>query len=141
MPNPWLHDDGSTVTRDLHGATVDEVLASLSAARTVIGKSFQAHTEAVNCHHNYVQRETHFGQDVYVTRKGAVSAKAGQLSTSCAIAAKPRSASAMAQRYTDCDGIEHAMGSANILVVAPYNDQVNLLRIGKLTVIYTHQRI
>jgi tRNA-splicing ligase RtcB len=35
--------------------------------------------EAVNCHHNYVQKETHFGEDVYVTRKGAVSAKAEQL--------------------------------------------------------------
>jgi tRNA-splicing ligase RtcB len=35
--------------------------------------------EAVNCHHNYVQKETHFGEEVYVTRKGAVSAKKGEL--------------------------------------------------------------
>ena len=35
--------------------------------------------EAVNCHHNYVSREHHFGEDVLVTRKGAVSAKAGEL--------------------------------------------------------------
>jgi tRNA-splicing ligase RtcB len=35
--------------------------------------------EAVNCHHNYVSREKHFGEDVLVTRKGAVSAKAGEL--------------------------------------------------------------
>jgi tRNA-splicing ligase RtcB len=35
--------------------------------------------EAVNCHHNYVQKERHFGEDVLVTRKGAVSAKAGEL--------------------------------------------------------------
>ena len=33
----------------------------------------------MNCHHNYVQKEHHFGADVYVTRKGAVSAKAGEL--------------------------------------------------------------
>jgi tRNA-splicing ligase RtcB len=33
----------------------------------------------VNCHHNYVQREHHFGKNVLVTRKGAVSAKAGEL--------------------------------------------------------------
>ena len=26
MPHPWLHDDGSTVTLDLHGATVDEAV-------------------------------------------------------------------------------------------------------------------
>ncbi|MBO9708481.1 MAG: RtcB family protein [Caulobacter sp.] len=34
---------------------------------------------AVNCHHNYVSREKHFGKDVFVTRKGAVSAKDGEL--------------------------------------------------------------
>jgi tRNA-splicing ligase RtcB (3'-phosphate/5'-hydroxy nucleic acid ligase) len=34
---------------------------------------------AVNCHHNYVARERHFGADVYVTRKGAVRAGLGEL--------------------------------------------------------------
>nr|WP_263972417.1 RtcB family protein [Pseudanabaena yagii] len=29
----------------------------------------------VNCHHNYAEKETHFGEDVYVTRKGAVRAR------------------------------------------------------------------
>jgi tRNA-splicing ligase RtcB len=33
---------------------------------------------AVNCHHNYVTRERHFGADVYVTRKGAVRAGEGE---------------------------------------------------------------
>jgi tRNA-splicing ligase RtcB len=51
----------------------------IEAAKTVIAKNFQAHIEAVNCHHNYVQKETHFGEDVYVTRKGAVSARQGEL--------------------------------------------------------------
>ena len=51
----------------------------IEAAKTVIRRSFQSHVEAVNCHHNYVQKERHFGEDVYVTRKGAVSARAGQL--------------------------------------------------------------
>lgn len=51
----------------------------IEAAKTVLCKSFQSHIEAVNCHHNYVQREQHFGEEVFVTRKGAVSAKAGQL--------------------------------------------------------------
>ena len=31
------------------------------------------------CHHNYVSEETHFGEDVLVTRKGAISARAGEL--------------------------------------------------------------
>lgn len=34
---------------------------------------------AVNCHHNYVTKERHFGDNVFVTRKGAVSAKEGEL--------------------------------------------------------------
>ena len=51
----------------------------IEATKTVIAKHFDSHVEAVNCHHNYVSREQHFGQEVYVTRKGAVSARAGQL--------------------------------------------------------------
>jgi len=51
----------------------------IEAARKVVRKPFEAHVEAVNCHHNYVQKERHFGEEVYVTRKGAVSARAGQL--------------------------------------------------------------
>jgi tRNA-splicing ligase RtcB len=51
----------------------------IEAAKTVIRKNFQSHVEAVNCHHNYVQKERHFGEDVFVTRKGAVSAREGEL--------------------------------------------------------------
>jgi tRNA-splicing ligase RtcB len=51
----------------------------IEAAKTVLHKSFQSHVEAVNCHHNYVQKERHFGEEVFVTRKGAVSAKKGEL--------------------------------------------------------------
>lgn len=35
--------------------------------------------DAVNCHHNYVSRERHFGKELWVTRKGAVSARVGEL--------------------------------------------------------------
>mgnify|MGYP003349237801 FL=1 len=45
----------------------------------MINKPFESHVEAVNCHHNYVQQERHFGEDVFVTRKGAVSAKRGEM--------------------------------------------------------------
>lgn len=41
--------------------------------------AFELTERAVNCHHNYVAREHHFGADVYVTRKGAVRAGAGEL--------------------------------------------------------------
>jgi tRNA-splicing ligase RtcB len=56
------------------------MMANLVATvRKVIGKPFESHIEAVNCHHNYVQQERHFGQEVFVTRKGAVSAKRGEM--------------------------------------------------------------
>ena len=47
------------------------------ALRSQIAKPFDAELEAVNCHHNYVQRENHFGENVLVTRKGAVRAAKG----------------------------------------------------------------
>ena len=41
--------------------------------------SFEVTDEAVNCHHNYVERETHFGEPVWLTRKGAIRAREGEL--------------------------------------------------------------
>jgi tRNA-splicing ligase RtcB len=41
--------------------------------------AFEVETEAVNCHHNYVAREHHFDADVWVTRKGAIRARHGDL--------------------------------------------------------------
>jgi tRNA-splicing ligase RtcB (3'-phosphate/5'-hydroxy nucleic acid ligase) len=40
------------------------------------GKSFKP-VMSVNCHHNYAEQETHYGESVYVTRKGAVRAQEG----------------------------------------------------------------
>jgi tRNA-splicing ligase RtcB len=34
--------------------------------------------ETINCHHNFTQRERHHGQNVWITRKGAISARVGQ---------------------------------------------------------------
>ena len=44
----------------------------------VAGRS-SAELKAVNCHHNYVAREHHYGKNVLVTRKGAVRAREGDL--------------------------------------------------------------
>jgi tRNA-splicing ligase RtcB len=52
-------------------AMMDLVLASLRRhlpAFTVTGT-------AINCHHNYVARERHYGDEVWVTRKGAIRAR------------------------------------------------------------------
>lgn len=51
----------------------------VAAAREVLPKPFEAELEAVNCHHNYVTRENHFGENILVTRKGAVRAAKGTL--------------------------------------------------------------
>ena len=52
--------------------------AVLAAARARL-PAFELGQLAVNCHHNYVAREHHFGHDVFVTRKGAVRARQGDL--------------------------------------------------------------
>ena len=46
--------------------------AALKALSEAVPKPFVCESEAVNCHHNYVAHEHHFGSDVLVTRKGAV---------------------------------------------------------------------
>src|SRR6185312_1733225 len=41
--------------------------------------AFDVTDEAVNCHHNYVERERHYGAEVWLTRKGAIRARRGEL--------------------------------------------------------------
>lgn len=43
------------------------------------GRTFYGTMEAINCHHNYVNKEHHYGRNVWLTRKGAVRAQAGDL--------------------------------------------------------------
>lgn len=51
----------------------------LKALRTELDVSFQTDREVINCHHNYVQAETHFDKNVWLTRKGAISAQEGEM--------------------------------------------------------------
>lgn len=50
----------------------------LKVLRTKFGTVFETE-HAINCHHNYVSKERHFGKDVWLTRKGAVKAGEGDL--------------------------------------------------------------
>lgn len=52
------------------------VLKTLNAQ---FGREVAVFESAINCHHNYTSVEEHFGQRMWVTRKGAVSAQMGQL--------------------------------------------------------------
>ncbi|MBI1851161.1 MAG: RtcB family protein [Planctomycetes bacterium] len=56
---------------------MEAMLAAIASSRHV--PPFTSHLVAVNCHHNYVAREVHDGIDVFVTRKGAVRAREGDL--------------------------------------------------------------
>lgn len=53
---------------------------TLGAMTKVLGREVKTYADtAVNCHHNYIDRENHFGENVWVTRKGAVRARKGDL--------------------------------------------------------------
>lgn len=60
--------------RELMMQAVVEALSKVSDL-----PAFELKGLVVNCHHNYVSEERHYGQDVYLTRKGAVRAREGDL--------------------------------------------------------------
>ena len=62
---------------------VVRITAELAIAAAVRNSSevppFDEELKAINCQHNYVARESHFGENVLITRKGAVRAREGDL--------------------------------------------------------------
>lgn len=56
---------------------MEQVLAALTSIFPPGIRRPMERLEEVNCHHNYADREHHFGQNVIVTRKGAVRARLG----------------------------------------------------------------
>jgi len=67
--------------QDFARANRDMMMQQLVAAVRASGelRPFTAELKAINCHHNYVARERHYGQNILVTRKGAVRAREGDL--------------------------------------------------------------
>ena len=55
---------------------MDRIIKTLNNSKLL--PPFKSNLMAVNCHHNYVELEKHFGEDLYITRKGAVSAQKGE---------------------------------------------------------------
>jgi tRNA-splicing ligase RtcB (3'-phosphate/5'-hydroxy nucleic acid ligase) len=85
---PEDHPSFRSYMRDLHWAQqfafhnrnemMDRVLTELShAVYGEDGHQPQLEVQRINCHHNFTQKEHHFGRDVWITRKGAIQAKAG----------------------------------------------------------------
>lgn len=51
----------------------------IEVMRKEVPIEFTITQEAINCHHNYVEKENHFGRNMWVTRKGAIRARQGDL--------------------------------------------------------------
>ena len=60
-------------------ANRDQMMSLVLAALARHMPAFEITTEVVNCHHNYVDREHHYNANVWVTRKGAIRARDGDL--------------------------------------------------------------
>jgi tRNA-splicing ligase RtcB len=65
--------------QDYARANRDEMMQLVLEALRRHLPAFEETGTAVNCHHNYVQRERHYGAEVWLTRKGAIRAGAGEL--------------------------------------------------------------
>ncbi len=83
----WLHEGTESFdlyvealgwAQDYASENRARMLALVLEALRATLPSFEVTEHAVNCHHNYVARERHFGAEVYVTRKGAIRAGAGE---------------------------------------------------------------
>lgn len=62
----WAQDYAKVNRREMMRLVLDQLKGYLP--------HFKLTQEAINCHHNYVALETHFGEQVYLTRKGAIRA-------------------------------------------------------------------
>lgn len=69
----WAQDYAMLNRREMMRLVLD-ALEKVLPARV---NAWKLMGEAINCHHNYVQRESHFGENLFITRKGAISAREG----------------------------------------------------------------
>ncbi len=67
----WAQDYAMENRREMMRLIVDALKKALP--------KFGVTKEAINCHHNYVSMENHFGENVFITRKGAISAGENEL--------------------------------------------------------------
>jgi tRNA-splicing ligase RtcB len=67
----WAQDYARANREEMMGLVLDAMRRHLPSFGVIGG--------AVNCHHNYVGREKHYGESVWLTRKGAIRAGAGEL--------------------------------------------------------------
>ena len=57
----------------------DVMMKNIITALRNIFPPFQLTSENISCHHNYISKEFHYNEEVYITRKGAINAELGKL--------------------------------------------------------------
>ena len=80
--SPYFNDYCCAVKWAQRFAQLNREMMMISLERVVskfLGRMVLVNEFSVSCHHNYISRESHFGENVWITRKGAVSARLGQL--------------------------------------------------------------
>jgi tRNA-splicing ligase RtcB (3'-phosphate/5'-hydroxy nucleic acid ligase) len=71
----WAQDYALLNRREMMRLVLEVVQRELSPSLN----AWKVEGEAINCHHNYVAQEIHFGEKLFITRKGAISARAGEM--------------------------------------------------------------
>lgn len=69
----WAQDYAAENRKAMMEATLKAMHASPDLP------DFHTGDQAINCHHNYAQKEHHFGENIWITRKGAVQARKGDM--------------------------------------------------------------
>ena len=120
----WLDEGTGTFDRYWEALTVaqdyahENRRAMTEACLEALAETLPAHRvtdEAIECHHNYASRERHADADVFVTRKGAISARAGELgivpgSMGAHGAGRLMSRGAAKRQFTTADVVEQTAG-------------------------------
>jgi tRNA-splicing ligase RtcB len=73
----WAQDYAALNREIMMARTIGQLGAFVGATGRSVGADYR--NTAINCHHNYATKENHFGANVWVTRKGAVRARTGDM--------------------------------------------------------------
>jgi tRNA-splicing ligase RtcB len=78
-PEFWAYIEALGWAQEFAMLNRDVMMTRTLAALADFMKADVESTEVVRCHHNYTNRERHFGKDVWLSRKGAIDAHEGVL--------------------------------------------------------------
>jgi tRNA-splicing ligase RtcB len=75
----WSQDYARANREAMMDAVLAELSGLVSSSNTGSAPGSSIEVRRINCHHNYTEREHHHGKDVWLTRKGAIRAREGDL--------------------------------------------------------------